>query len=218
MNFIEPFFVVFLREVQGAGLSCCLITNHDVGYTGKQSPERVSSLYMKKPVLFCFILFLLLFLDQEVHAQKRGALTLSLNAIRAKDFNEDGLNLSVEYMFLDQFAVNPSWSTYLIDPNSSLNTLNVDFRYYTPLSGKLQVYGVLGLSRTTSHIDVEIFGIPIRSVENTENGINSGIGAFYHPANHLAFHAQIVYTTALLDDAIMQLGIAYRIKWKKLKE
>lgn len=155
---------------------------------------------------------LLTWVDSVVIAQEQGDLTVGLNVIYTRGLKEEGLNIGVEYMFIDRFAVSPSWSSYLVDPMASLNSLNIDFRYYTPLSGKLKVYTVLGINRSTIKQDIEFFGIPIGTAENSQTGLNAGLGAYLSLTEHLGVHTQLKYATALIDEAVIQAGVFYKIK------
>lgn len=161
---------------------------------------------MKTSLIVCLFSFIL---SAQLFAQNKGDFTIGLDMAYAYDLREEAYNLTLEYVFIDRVALAPNWSSYLLRKNLTINTLNIDARYYAPTIGKFDVYGIVGFGRSTVINDVEIFGIPIRTYETTENGWNFGYGMYFRLTQHFRIHGQIKYTTALLDDAVMQLGMAF---------
>ncbi|MDN3668755.1 hypothetical protein QWY93_05380 [Echinicola jeungdonensis] len=137
-----------------------------------------------------------------VFAQSKGDFRVQLGGDFGFDTELFGLNLGGEYFFTDQISAAPNFTFYFPD-YGSLNTLNVDARYYFTQE-ILQWYGMLGF--TNNWVTIEATGDDFTS---SNAGANIGAGGVLKFADQLAFNPELKYQIQDGGQAVFRLALVY---------
>lgn len=133
----------------------------------------------------CIALCLMTSLAQ---AQTIGDLRPIVGLTYGLTVEEPGLNIGVEYLFLDNFGTAFTYETFFTGDNVTFRSVHLDGRYYFR-GGQLQYYGLLGYVRNTTQFP--------GTERVTKGGLNFGIGTVYRLtfADRFALFAQLRYST-----------------------
>ncbi len=137
-------------------------------------------------------------------SQSKGDIRAQLGGDFGFDTELLGLNLGGEYFITEQFSAAPNFTFYFPD-YGSLNTLNVDARYYFTQE-ILQWYGMLGFTNNWVTVDT-----PGENVTNSNAGANIGAGGVLKFADQLAFNPELKYQIQDGGQAVFRLGLVYFI-------
>lgn len=154
---------------------------------------------MKKAILLFFACFLIGFLasaqtqgDSRIHA-------LGTYGLRYKYF---GVGAGVEYFFVDNFAIMPSYTR--IFPNvGKISNFSADLRYYISV-GSSQLYFMAGYSQNWENTNPDGAGTNI-----TTNGANVGIGAYIPMTDWVGLSTEFKAQSQYPQEAGFRFGLAF---------
>lgn len=152
------------------------------------------------------LLALTLMLSTVLVAQEKG----DFNAFAGFSYNEDlAIGGGVEYLITSDISLTAGLNFYFVEKpagasSASAAELNVNARYYFSKSEKFNWFGVLGYNAVTAKVSVG--GI---SAQNTEHGVNLGVGVLYPLSEKLSILGIARYATTTDIGFVPTVGLQY---------
>jgi len=156
---------------------------------------------MKKSLVI-LILGVLLPLGLEAQSLEQGNTrfhTYGTYGLRWKDF---GVGAGVEYFFLDNFAIMPSF-TYIMPNVGNRSNFSMDLRYYVS-DGPSQLFFQAGYSQNWENLQP---GDP--GVRRTFKGANVGVGAYIRIVEWVGLNTEFRIQSQNPQEAGFKVGFAF---------
>lgn len=156
---------------------------------------------MTRKVLFTVLLVgLLASVSNFAQAQVRfgGGLAYGFDA------EEAGITVNALVGLSDQFDLQPSFIYYFAGEGVTFWELNADAHYTFSSAGPVNLYAIGGLQ--LAYIGFDVFGI---SANDTDLGVNLGVGATFAPGAAISPFAELKYTVSGFEQLAISGGIRF---------
>ena len=155
---------------------------------------------MKKAVA----VFLLALMAGGVFAQEQGDVRIQLGADYQMQINNLGAHLGLEYLFLDRFALAPSFTYWFPDFGRTTN-LNVDLRYYLT-EGISQIYVMGGYNNIWINAQPGLPGTTL-----SQGGGNFGLGAFLDISEKFGINSEFKIQSQNTRQSVLRVGVVFKV-------
>jgi len=180
---------------------------------------------MKKVFLLCALLFTTFF---SVFAQKDEK-SIGLNLGYGTEIKSLGIGAKFNYNITDPIQLSPSFNYFLKKDGLSMWELNADVHYLFPITEKLKVYPLAGLTLTgwkmsgdgfddsdipdwmKEYMDDDDYDMDGGSSSTTKFGINLGGGVSYDITNTISIGAELKYSLVSdFDQVVFGVNATYK--------
>ncbi|MDX5477934.1 MAG: hypothetical protein LPJ98_05710 [Cyclobacteriaceae bacterium] len=155
---------------------------------------------MKKSILLLFAFLVFGF----AYAQEQGDVRIQVGPDYKLNINDIGAHAGVEYVFVDNLSIAPSFTYWFPDFGRSSN-LNMDLRYYLT-KGVSQVYVMGGYSNIWLNTQP---GLPGQTL--SRSGGNFGLGAFLDIAESFGINTEFKIQSQNTRQPVLRLGLVFKV-------
>ncbi len=156
---------------------------------------------MKKALVIFFVLSLIA-LQSNAQSQNQGDTRIHVLGTYGLRWSDFGVGAGVEYFFLDQFAIMPSY----IEVFPAIGTerhFNADLRYYVS-DGPSQLYFMAGYNQIWENLQPDGAG-----VTRKYSGANIGVGAYIRLVDWVGLSTEFRFQSTLRQEAGFRVGFAF---------
>lgn len=156
---------------------------------------------MKKALMILFA-GMCLSLPTVAQTQNQGDSRLHTFGTYGLKWENFGVGAGIEYFFLDQFAIMPSY-TYLMPEVGNGSNFSMDFRYYVS-DGPSQLYFLAGYSHNWENSQPGNAG-----VRRNYKGANVGVGAYIHLVDWVGLSTEFKIQSQFPQEPGFKVGFAF---------